>query len=430
MPETSVQESAPQLESTGPADIVLGILSYNSAETIRGAIETAQAGLATYFPGKNCVLVNADGGSKDGTQALAAESIVDKKDFVQISYPIFPVHKLNPEYYGVPGKSNALRAVFNAAIERNATACAVVDSNVRSLTPEWVEALTRPVIENASDFVSPCYLRHKYEGTIINGIVYPLTRALYGKRIQQPIGGEFALSRKLLKHLAGQPQLDADAAGFGAAGSIIDVWITIQAASGGFRLAQASLGPRILTQAEPALDVSAVLGQALRSVFTEMDRTSSVWQRVRGSEPVQSYGVRQETQADPPAVDPSPMVQSFRIGYQNLQDIWRMVLPPATSMALKRMALQAPEVFRLDDALWARIVYDFALAWRLRTMDRDHLLRALTPLYLGWVASYVNSVLGASPEQAQDRIEKVCLAYEAQKGYLIARWRWPDRFSP
>ena len=188
---------------TGPADIVLGILSYNSAETIRGAIETAQAGLATYFPGKNCVLVNADGGSKDGTQALAAESIVDKKDFVQISYPIFPVHKLNPEYYGVPGKSNALRAVFNAAIERNATACAVVDSNVRSLTPEWVEALTRPVIENASDFVSPCYLRHKYEGTIINGIVYPLTRALYGKRIQQPIGGEFALSRKFIETSGG-----------------------------------------------------------------------------------------------------------------------------------------------------------------------------------------------------------------------------------
>ena len=286
------------------------------------------------------------------------------------------------------------------------------------------------VVENGFDFVSPCYLRHKYEGTIVSGIVYPLTRALYGKRIQQPTGGEFAVSGKLLKYLMRQPQLDGDAATFGAAGSIIDVWITIQAATGGFRLAQAFLGPRILSQAEPVPDVSSVLVQALRSVFTEMDRTSSFWQRVRGSEQVQSYGVRQEITAEPGPVDITPMLQSFRIGYQNLQDIWRMVLPPATSMELKRMSFQSPDVFRFDDALWARIIYDFALAWRLRTMDRDHLLKAMTPLYLGWVASYVNSVVDATSAQAQDRIEKLCLAYETQKGYLIARWRWPDRFSP
>jgi hypothetical protein len=208
------------------------------------------------------------------------------------------------------------------------------------------------------------------------------------------------------------------------------VWITIQAVSGGFRLAQALLGPRLLSQAERVPDVSSILVQALRSVFTEMDRTSHVWQRVRGSEAVPTRGLKQVFSADPAPVDITPMVQSFRLGFENLQDIWRMVLPPATSVALKRMSTSSTDVFRFDDDLWARIIYDFALAWRLRTMDRDHLLKALTPLYLGWVASYVKSVLDASPEQAQARIEQVCLAYELQKSYLIARWRWPDRFSP
>lgn len=107
-----------------------------------------------------------------------------------------------------------------------------------------------------------------------------------------------------------------------------------------------------------------------------------------------------------------------------------MVLPPATLMDLKRMSLQSAERIQFDDSLWARVVYDFALAWRSRTIDREHLLRALTPLYLGWVASWVNAVRETSAEEAQDRIEKLCLAYEAQKAYLISRWRWPDRFNP
>lgn len=430
MPEASVEQNAQEVATAGNVDIVVGILSYNSADSIRDAVRKSQEGLATYFPGRNYVLINADGGSRDGTQELALEAVPDKKDFIQISYPVYPVHKLVPEYYGVPGKPNALRAIFSAAAERNAGACAIVDSKVRSLTPEWVQALVQPIEESGFDFVSPCYLRNRYEGTIITGIVYPLTRALYGKRMQQPVGGEFALSAKLLKSLAGAPQLEADGGGFGSAGSIIDIWLTVRALSGGFRLAQALLGPRILTHEEPAPEVSSMLAQTLGSVFTEMDRTATVWQRVRGSEPLPSFGVRDEVAPDPPPVDISPMIQSFRLGYQNLQDIWRLVLPPATLMALKRMSFETAESFRFDDALWARVIYDFALAWRLRTIDRDHLLGALTPLYLGWVASYVNGVREISLDQAQDRIETLCLAYEAQKGYLISRWRWPDRFNP
>jgi hypothetical protein len=133
---------------------------------------------------------------------------------------------------------------------------------------------------------------------------------------------------------------------------------------------------------------------------------------------------------DPAPVDPNPMLQSFRLGYQNLQDIYRLVLPPASLMDLKRMMFYTPDTFKFDDMLWARIIYDFALAWRSRIIDRDHLLRALTPLYLGWVASYVRAVRDAGPTEAQDRIETLCLNYEAQKSYLISRWRWPDRFNP
>jgi glucosylglycerate synthase len=80
--------------------------------------------------------------------------------------------------------------------------------------------------------------------------------------------------------------------------------------------------------------------------------------------------------------------------------------------------------------VWVKTVYDFAIGYKQRTINRDHLLRALTPLYLGWVASFIMQVQEAGPEDVERRLEKLCATYETGKPYLISRWRWPDRFNP
>jgi hypothetical protein len=86
----------------------------------------------------------------------------------------------------------------------------------------------------------------------------------------------------------------------------------------------------------------------------------------------------------------------------------------------------------MSDSLWARIVYDFILAYRLRTINRGHLLGALTPLYLAWVASHLLLISGARPETTapEKHIEALAAAFEIDKPYLVSRWRWPDRFNP
>ena len=97
---------------------------------------------------------------------------------------------------------------------------------------------------------------------------------------------------------------------------------------------------------------------------------------------------------------------------------------------MKKLAGKPDEAFRFPDGLWARIVYDFALGHRMRVMDSNHLLQAITPLYLGWLASYVLQVREADAAEVEQCIEALCRSFEAQKGYFIARWRWPDKFSP
>src|SRR5438270_1211304 len=144
MPEASVQqETQKQTGSFVTPDIVVGVLSYNSAQTIGNVIGNLRSGIETYFPSCQGLIINADGGSKDGTVAHAQELAAGRNDFIQIAYPVYPVQKLSPEYFGVPGKINALQAIFSAASERNAKACVIVDSSVRSVTPDWMDPLVR-----------------------------------------------------------------------------------------------------------------------------------------------------------------------------------------------------------------------------------------------------------------------------------------------
>jgi hypothetical protein len=127
------------------------------------------------------------------------------------------------------------------------------------------------------------------------------------------------------------------------------------------------------------------------------------------------------------SVDPEKLIESYRLGYRELRDIWTWVLPPRTILELRRLMNGAPASFRLDDKLWATIVYDFALGYRLRVIAREHLLRSLVPLYLAWLASFIGEIRDRGDEEVEQRLERLCAAFEEQKPYLISKWRWPER---
>jgi hypothetical protein len=142
------------------------------------------------------------------------------------------------------------------------------------------------------------------------------------------------------------------------------------------------------------------------------------------------FGLRFDQDTGTETITVKSLIEAFRIGYRNLRDLWNSILPPATLLELTRMNRQSDSEFFYSDELWARTVYDFAIAHRLRSIGRDHLLRALTPLYMGWIASFLAAVNERGRGQVEVNIERLCLAYESEKPYLISRWRWPDRFTP
>jgi len=294
----------------------------------------------------------------------------------------------------------------------------------RPADPGWLRALLDPVLGGAADVVAPSYARGRFEGVLVTGIVYPLTRALFGQRLRQPLGREIVLSRRLVEHLSLDEEWRSDPVYAGA-----DLWVITKALVRECRCAQVFLGPRPVPQAQPA-DVSDALARVLGSLFHEMSRHAPHWQKIRGSRPVATFGDEVLPGQPGTAPQPAPLVSAFTLGWQDLRGLWSQVLPPNTLYALQRVAREAPGALRFPDALWARIVYDFAVAWRVKTMDRLQLLRSLTPLYLGWIASFVNEAAALDAAATEERVERLCLAFEAEKPYLIVRWRWPDRFTP
>ena len=402
------------------ADIVIGIPSYNNARTIGHVVRAAQAGLAKYFPQLSSVIINSDGGSRDGTQEAVLKASIEDPRLLLLNTPLLPVHKLSLPYHGIPGKGSAFRMIFAMARELGASACAVVDADLRSITPEWVDLLVRPVLHAGYDFVAPYYHRHKYDGTITNSIVYPLTRALYGLRVRQPIGGDFGIARRLFLRYLERNDWETDVARYG-----VDIWMTTIAIAEGYQVCQSFLGAKLHDAKDPAADLTAMLQQVVGSVFTLMREYEHVWRKVEGSRPVDLFGFRFDVGLDPVPVNLERMTKAFLTGYRELREIWSLALEKSNLEALAavcRQAEQNPRGWRLPDDLWARIVMDFACAHRRMPVERTHLLRSLTPLYLGRVASFVMETETMISSEVEDRIEQLCLAFEAAKPYLLERW--------
>jgi hypothetical protein len=349
------------------------------------------------------------------------EAAGDTGALVEVPYTLQPSDALEVPYHGLPGRARALHAIMSEARTRQARACLVLDARSAETPADWLPAIDRLVSEEL-DFVAPVYRRHPATAGLLHGFVSPVFRALYGTRLMSPLASEFGCSRRLIGAVLGDPVWDTDSGQRG-----IDLWLSTAAVTGGFPVGQVHVGARPGDERQD-IDVATKVAQIVGALFTDMERRVQVWQRIRASRPVPQMGERRTPEA--PGIDPAPLVESFRLGYGALQEVWAEVLPPVAILQWRRLAGHPLDGFRVDDALWARTIYDFAMGHRLRVIARDHLVRSLTPMYLAWLASFILQVRHTGAEEAEARIERLALAFETEKPYLISQWRWPERFRP
>jgi hypothetical protein len=395
-----------RIEEIESADILMGIPCYNNERTIAHVIQMVTHGLAKHYKDQRSVIFVADGGSTDDTREVARE------------FQIKPwQEKVVSIYRGPGGKGTALRSVFEAANRLKVRACAVVDSDLRSITSDWVQYLLDPVLSRDYQFVSPVYLRHKYDGTITNNIVYNITRALYGKRIRQPIGGDFAISREVAKFYAEQDVWETDVARFG-----IDIWMTTNAITQGFRICQSNLGAKIHDAKDPGQHLGPMFRQVVWTLCYLMERFEVHWKGVQGSEPVETFGQEGYVEPEPVNVDIEGMIEHFKIGFQQFSSLWKDIFSKACFHEIENAVEMDSNQFYLPTDAWAQILYELAATFHSWSVNRYKLIDLMTPLYYARVASFVRQSWDMSSQEAEELVEDQALKFEEHKDYLIKVW--------
>lgn len=393
-----------QIERLGSADIVVGIPSYYSDDTLTQVIRTVAEGLDQFYPEKKALIIVADGGSTDDTREVAQG----------VENHHFNIDILVTIYRGIPGKGSAFRAVFEAARYLRASAVALFDSDLKSIKPGWVRNILEPVFEGY-DFVAPDYSRYKFDGTITNTIAFNLIRALYGVNVRQPIGGDFGMSTAMVRHCLNQDVWDTEIAKFG-----VDIWLTVTAITGGFRICQTRLGAKIHGAKDPAADLGPMFREVVGTIFNLLAKDQSYLEKVENTVDTPIFGEAVGEEPVPFAVDLERLVDYFRIGLKNFGPIWENIIEKNDFETIRKLAkVKNLKRFNLPTETWVRIVYRYAAYFCQSERQRIKILDTLIPLYNARVASLIMILQETSQDEAEKFYDGQAEVFESMRGYLI-----------
>jgi glucosylglycerate synthase len=236
---------------------------------------------------------------------------------------------------------------------------ALVDSDLRSINPEWMNLLIGPTLEDVG-FVAPYYNRRKYDGTITNFLCYPVMRSLFGQDIRQPIGGDFGLSLGLVEKLLESSLWDEvdDVSRFG-----IDLFETYTALAEGFKVKQARLGVKNLDAKEPSSQLVSMFRQVMNSMFTCIEHYQPIWKNIKGVQETELVGETKYGEI-PETIEVSfkATIDAFNTNYNGFIDIYRSVLDSNTVKMFDK--LKQLENINIDftSEVWAKTVYSFIAA--------------------------------------------------------------------
>jgi len=380
------------------ADIVIGIPSYNEADTIANVVKQIDKGLQRYFKGKSAVIINSDNDSPDNTRDvfLNTETVFPK---IYISTP-----------NGIKGKGNNLRNLFLEIKSLNAKAAATVDADLRSITPEWIKCLIAPIL-NGYDYLTPVYHRNKYGASITNRLCYPLVYGLLGYDMPQPIGGDMAFSRKTVNYWLVQ-KWSSEIKGYG-----IDIFMTLNAIKSGAKLGQVNLGSKVHKPSAPKLDNMFL--EVASTFFEFLSNNKNLWSgKMKMSKPALVSKIRSKARYPKASLNykklEKKVFSEFNLHYRPLKPyISKEVCFLLETMFFKEKSL------KIDNEFWAKIVYQLFSIY-LNNPKKEEVIKLLRALYFGRTISFIKEVSNKSQKEAEKIIQDEARYFYKTRDYLFS----------
>jgi glucosylglycerate synthase len=405
-----------ELINVGEVDILVGVPTYNDAKTVGQVVQAIRTGLLKYFPRQRAVIINVDRGSRDGTQDLVrAASISDVSKSSQLA-ALRTLHVISTQYPGEADHSTALRTLLAGAELVRANACAVISPESTNLEPEWLERLLSPIRRDNFDLVTPVYRRNKFDGLLVRNLVYPMTRAMYCRCIREPFPAEFGFSARLGSHLLNQDIWNQEPVWIGA-----EMYMTLAAITGDFRLSQTFLGEKSRVDQAPA-DLVRAMRQTVGVLFWSLDNNFSYWSTNGGSQTIPTCGNEHDVSVEPLRVNRKRLHQVFVRGFSELETLLKSILSAETLTEIRNITAAPEESLRFSDELWVRTVYEFAAAYHKAVISRDHIVQALVPLYRGKAYTFLMENRDAQADEVEKNVESLCVTFERMKPKLLELW--------
>ncbi|GBE38920.1 MAG TPA: glycosyltransferase [Nitrospirae bacterium] len=386
-----------------PNDIefIVGIPSYMEADRIAFVVREVDKGITRYFSKLNSVIVNVDNHSGDNT----------KEAFLSTG-------TLTPRHYittpkGVRGKGNNFLNLFRFAQKYAGTLKAVVvfDADLRSITPEWVNYLGKPVMDGF-DYVLPVYSRHQFDGTITNHICYPLLYSLLGEDIRQPIGGEFAFSPSLMKYWLKQ-EWDTNVRHYG-----VDIFMTLHAILGGFKICEAGLGTKVHKASAPKL--GPMFSQVVTTLFNLILAKKTCWisSHVESPKPKPRFGLKNLGLPQELKIDIRDLKEQLRGEYMQRRKLLKKHLNEYSVLSLESMFEQ--DFYSMDILMWTQVVFQLLSSFQKgsKKVKRD-IIEALKPLYFCRSVTFDYKTWRYDSKHVEGLLKSQAKAFASQKPYFL-----------
>jgi len=405
-----------QLINVGEVDILVAVPTHNDAETVAPALKAIQAGILNSFPRERAVIINADGGSTDGTSDVVIGASINDLHHAFDGYTLRTLHCISTQYASAPSIGTALRTILAASELLRAKACAMISPESTGIDAAWISALLRPIYRDNFDLTTPIYRRHKFEGVLLSNLIYPMTRALYGQRIREPYAPDFGFSGRLGSRFLSQQNWNVESERYDPR-----MGITVTALTEGYRVCQTFLGARGRTERQ-SRDLVHAMRQTIGVLFSSLEAHFDVWGSKSGSQSVPTQGGGCDVTLEPVRVNRKQLKQMFSAGVSELGSVLSSILTTSTLSELREIANLAEEDFYFPPQLWVKTVYEFAASYYKSVISRDHILQALVPLYRGRMFTFLVENRSSSAEDVERNIENLCLEFERLKPYLVELW--------
>lgn len=405
-----------ELINVGEVDILVAVPTYNDARTVGQVVQAVRAGLLQYFPRERAVIINADGGSRDGTQDLVRAASISDLSVTPDVHALRTLHSISTHYEGGPASGLALRTILAAADLLQAKACAVVAPDSTTVEPDWIDRLLGPLLHDSRDLVLPVYRRHKFEGLLIRNLIYPMTRAIFKCPIREPYPSDFAFSGQLGGRFLSQ---DIWTQEHGLNGT--ELWLVLSALVEKSKITQSFLGTKTRSETAPA-DLVKAMRESAGVLFASLETNFSKWSESRDALEAPCNGCQATVSFEHSRLNRKRLHQMFAFGVSELEPVFLSILSPPTHDELKRLAKLPEENFSYPDDLWVRTVYEFAASYHKAVIGRDHIVQALVPLFRGRAFTFLTENRDAEADEVESNIESLCQTFERERPYLLETW--------